>query len=354
MLYTIGEIVNRFRTEGACYKFKPNTISYMAKKLGYSPKKIGGKIGYDSSLMTAISRHFKDAVEYDKGSSMKTSQRALKQAREGDYYTYNGERDNVDYDWEKNESFININKLITETINEYLDTMTSNAMRSLGTTDSPSDLAKQTHRYLQKDLFNPVNGKIGLNKNSWLIHITTQDVGYKIMKEGFKSCITDLNFRATQDIEVAKELSSSGLCFSCQLDDDDNWYGIVQQMKDYDEEWCGVIFQANGFNAWSAFGEKNEVIFNANSAHNFLLLLPMTDNEKEQYLQYNSNNIEDLEYFEGVKVVDKNGKTLMKGDMESLFHVKVINNNGRYEGDQKMKSWLNNNQTQYRHKFGNK
>lgn len=116
MLYTIGEIIKRFRTEGACYKFKPQTITYMAKKLGYSPKRIGGKIGYDSSLMTAISRHFKDAVEYDKGSGMKTSQKPLKQPNIGDYYTYNGERDNVDYDWEKNESIIR--RAIIESINE--------------------------------------------------------------------------------------------------------------------------------------------------------------------------------------------------------------------------------------------
>ena len=116
MLYTIGEIIKRFRTEGACYKFKPQTITYMAKKLGYRTKHIGGKVGYDSSLMTAISRHFKDAVEYDKGSCMKTPQKPLKQPNMGDYYIYNGERDNVDYDWEKNESIIS--GAIIESINE--------------------------------------------------------------------------------------------------------------------------------------------------------------------------------------------------------------------------------------------
>lgn len=118
MLYTIGEIVKRFRTEGACYKFKPQTITYMAKKLGYSPKRIGGKVGYDSSLMTAISRHFNEAVEYDKGSGMKVPQKSRKQPIMGDYYTYNGERDNVDYDWEKNESIIK--SAIIESINKVL------------------------------------------------------------------------------------------------------------------------------------------------------------------------------------------------------------------------------------------
>jgi hypothetical protein len=66
--------------------------------------------------MTAISRHFKEAVEYDKGLGMKTSQKSLKQPNMGDYYTYNGERDNVDYDWEKNESIIR--RAILESIDE--------------------------------------------------------------------------------------------------------------------------------------------------------------------------------------------------------------------------------------------
>ena len=116
MLLTVNEIIKRFRTEGQCYKFNPKTISYMAVKLGYNLKRIGGKIGYDQSLITAITRHFNKAVEYDKKIGMKMPQRALKQAREGDYYTYNGERDNVDYDWERNESLIR--RAILESIDE--------------------------------------------------------------------------------------------------------------------------------------------------------------------------------------------------------------------------------------------
>ena len=73
----------------------------MAKQLGYTKKTGGGKIGYDQSLITAITRHFNEAVEYDKGLGMKVPHKSLKQPNMGDYYTYNGERDNVDYDWEK-------------------------------------------------------------------------------------------------------------------------------------------------------------------------------------------------------------------------------------------------------------
>lgn len=122
MILTINEIIKRFRTEGQCYKFKPQTILYMASKLGYTKKRFGGKIGYDQSLITAITRHFNEAVEYDKGLGMKVPQKPLKQPNMGDYYTYNGERDNVDYDWEKNENRkvkrININESQLVLINE--------------------------------------------------------------------------------------------------------------------------------------------------------------------------------------------------------------------------------------------
>ena len=88
---------------------------YMASKLGYTKKQFGGKIGYDQSLITAITRHFNEAVKYDEGLGVKVPQKSQKQPIMGDYYAYNGERDNVDYNWEKNES---INKHIKINVNE--------------------------------------------------------------------------------------------------------------------------------------------------------------------------------------------------------------------------------------------
>ena len=125
MLLTVNEIIKRFRTCSYCYKFSPSTIIYMAKKLGYAKKRIGGKIGYDQSLYTAITRHFNDAVEYDKANSAKKAQKPLKLPNNGNirnddtnYFTYNGERDNIDYDWEKNEGIIR--RAIIESINKVL------------------------------------------------------------------------------------------------------------------------------------------------------------------------------------------------------------------------------------------
>ena len=101
MLVTIGEIIQRFRTHGRCVKFSPETITHMAKILRFTKKRIGGKIGYDQSLITAITQRLNDAMAYENSLKQKTPQKPLKQPQMGDYYTYNGERDNVDYEWEK-------------------------------------------------------------------------------------------------------------------------------------------------------------------------------------------------------------------------------------------------------------
>ena len=78
MLVTIGEIIKRFRTEGACVKFSPETIVHMANVIGYTKRRIGGKVGYDKRLITAISQRFKEAVDYEKGLGMKKAQKVAK------------------------------------------------------------------------------------------------------------------------------------------------------------------------------------------------------------------------------------------------------------------------------------
>lgn len=120
MIKTVNEIILKFRTEGACIKFSPRTIGFMANKLGYKKKRGGGKIGYDQSLITAISRHFREAVEYEKALKNKTSQKSKKQSVETNYFAQNGERDNVDYEWEKQTYENKIMGAIIESINEVL------------------------------------------------------------------------------------------------------------------------------------------------------------------------------------------------------------------------------------------
>ena len=103
MLWSAQEMSKRFRmTIGK--NVSPRAIHVFAEKLGYHMKRIGGKKGYDQSLYTALTRHLKELLDYDSQQTVKTPQKPQKQSNLGDYYTYNGERDNIDYEWEKNEN----------------------------------------------------------------------------------------------------------------------------------------------------------------------------------------------------------------------------------------------------------
>jgi hypothetical protein len=246
---------------------------------------------------------------------------------------------------------VNIDRIITEEIEkainknyvlEYLDKMTSDAMRSLGTQDKPSDLANRTYRYLRKDTWYPKASETGLQKNDWLVHITDLATGYKIMKEGFKSSIRDLDFRATQDLDTTEEMTKNGLCFAHELTRDDDWVDYVE------DDMCAIVFQANGFNAFSSFGDIYEVVFNANSAHNLLMILPMNKEEEEKYLRYNSVP---MEYFKGVKIVDKNGKILRYCNAYDYFGVKNGFKVKSADNPSSAEEWLNNASIQYRKHF---
>lgn len=117
MLWSAQEISKKFRMSLG-KNISPRAIHVFAEKLGYHMKRIGGKKGYDQSLYTALTRHLKELLDYDSQQTVKTSQKPQKQPILGDYYTYNGESDNIDYEWEKNEN--KIKRAIVESINEIL------------------------------------------------------------------------------------------------------------------------------------------------------------------------------------------------------------------------------------------
>ena len=101
----------------------PRSIHVFAEKLGYHMKRVGGKKGYDQSLYTVLTRHLKELLDYNSQQTVRTPQKSQKQSREivwndDNYETYNGERDNIDYEWEKNEN--KIKRAIVESINEIL------------------------------------------------------------------------------------------------------------------------------------------------------------------------------------------------------------------------------------------
>lgn len=101
-------------------------INHLAQKLGYNIKTIGGKKGYNKSAYTAIQRHWNELLVYDN----EKPHRPTKQQTQGDYYMYNGERDNKDYDWEVDESVIR--EAVNKTINSLLIEM-NNEQRALQT-----------------------------------------------------------------------------------------------------------------------------------------------------------------------------------------------------------------------------
>lgn len=119
-LLSAKEIRKRFRN--ACGKdVSLPAIHHVAQGIGYREKQIGGKRGYHKSVYTALTQHFKELVDYDKARVAKASQKPPKQPKQiswndGNYFTYNGEKDNADYEWEKNEN--RIRRAIMESITE--------------------------------------------------------------------------------------------------------------------------------------------------------------------------------------------------------------------------------------------
>jgi hypothetical protein len=118
MIWSAQEISKKFRN-ALGKNISPRAIHVFAEKLGYHMKRIGGKKGYDQSLYTVLTRHLKELLDYDNQQTVKTPQKSQKQPKLGDYYTYNGEGDNIDYEWEKNESIVS--RIVMEEINKFLD-----------------------------------------------------------------------------------------------------------------------------------------------------------------------------------------------------------------------------------------
>lgn len=98
-LLSAQEIRKRFRN-ALGRDVSLQAIHHVAQKIGYNEKHIGGKRGYHKSLYTALTQHFKDLVDYDAAKAAETRQMPQKRPNLGDYYAYNGERDNKDYEWE--------------------------------------------------------------------------------------------------------------------------------------------------------------------------------------------------------------------------------------------------------------
>ena len=102
------EMSLKFRTDLGL-EICPKAIDIMAKRLGYKKKRYSDCVGYVKNVYTDLTRHLDELKQCDEEvKARKSAPRAKKRRSEPitDYYMFNGERDNIDYDWEKNESII--------------------------------------------------------------------------------------------------------------------------------------------------------------------------------------------------------------------------------------------------------
>ena len=111
MLYNLlspKEMSLKFRTDLGL-EICPKAIDIMAKRLGYKKKRYSDCVGYVKYVYTALTKHLGELRQCDaEVKARKSAPRAKKRRSEPitNYYMFNGERDNIDYDWEKNDNAI--------------------------------------------------------------------------------------------------------------------------------------------------------------------------------------------------------------------------------------------------------
>ena len=114
-LLSAREIRKKLRME-SMIDVSLQAIHATAQKIGYRERHVGNKVGYHKSVYLALWQHISELLECDKELKEKKAQKQKKEPILGDYHTYNGERDNIDYEWEKNENTIKENSLEKLTI----------------------------------------------------------------------------------------------------------------------------------------------------------------------------------------------------------------------------------------------
>ena len=103
-LLSAREIRKKLRME-SMIDVSLQAIHATAQKIGYRERHVGNKVGYHKSIYLALWQHISELLECDKELKEKKAQKQKKEPILGDYHTYNGERDNIDYEWEKNEKY---------------------------------------------------------------------------------------------------------------------------------------------------------------------------------------------------------------------------------------------------------
>lgn len=273
MLWSAQEISKKFRN-ALGKNISPRAINVFAEKLGYHMKRIGGKKGYDQSLYTALTRHLKELLDYDSKQIAKTPQKAQKQQILGDYYTYNGERDNIDYGWEKNESIVN--RIVMEEINKFLNK--SNCMKKINLTEQQLKIITELGK--PKERLVPWNNIMQLyDTGSYTPEEIAEELGEDL--EYVNWCIDNFDD------------SDFGLD-EFEDDDENEWYDEEDFTGEHGEQGMFRTYDTNGYTLKQARQDAKSEGFNS----------------LEEYLENFANNLDcnwcwgtDNDYEGGYKVI---------------------------------------------------
>ena len=156
-LLSAREIRKKLRME-SMIDVSLQAIHATAQKIGYRERHVGNKVGYHKSVYLALWQHISELLECDKELKEKKAQKQKKEPILGDYHTYNGERDNIDYEWEKNENKImeNGKKVL---IGLWLDDKRKDPTYFLNQKEKPNENGKPTSGSIVRDWYkNNMNG----------------------------------------------------------------------------------------------------------------------------------------------------------------------------------------------------
>lgn len=113
-IVSVQKIRQKFRmTYGIDYHL--DTIHMMAKRLGFTTRKVGGKRGYLANLYTELQCHWRELNECEEYVRQKE---ARKRNAEYNPDKFIEPEDRIDYEWEKDESIIR--RAVVESVRKLL------------------------------------------------------------------------------------------------------------------------------------------------------------------------------------------------------------------------------------------
>lgn len=230
-------------------KVSPLGVKMFATQLGYSVRKVNGKEYYNDALCAAIMKKLGDYAQ----PSIRTSQRGRNVANIGDYYAYNGERNNVDYSWERDESVVK--RAIMEAIDEldlyhgssadfddfdlaYLSSGWGQQAYGYGVyLTNSTECAKE---YSKGGLIYTVK----VPNRSYLSYTRiSRDVAYKIARDFYKWYLENDEYGREAYKGCEKEFWNEECKYLCDCQDGGDIYGTISSILGSDKETSAFLYK---------------------------------------------------------------------------------------------------------------